>query len=70
MSHKFPSSWDNCATCGYWLGKREPDTFGSWVTVERIDARGKCWCLNGPWPRVEKSANQSCAKHTKWIVLR
>ena len=70
MAHKYPSSWKNCATCSYWLGDRQPDTFGMGVTVDAPDAKGKCWCLNGPWPRMEKGASQSCAKYHKWIVLR
>ena len=70
MAHKYPGSWKNCATCSYWTGIRQPDTFGMWVTVESHSAKGKCWCLNGPYPRMDKNANMSCSKYDKWAPLK
>ena len=34
MSTEYPSSWDCCATCAFWIGHREIDYFCQYVKVD------------------------------------
>lgn len=70
MSQKYPGSWDNCATCAYWLGERDVDSFAQWVTVDSSMERGKCMCRRSGWMRMEKCASMSCQQYEKWPVLK
>ena len=71
MSYQMGSSQKLCATCGYWIGQREPNFYGSMVVLESQSVRGKCWCLGGPFARAEKFSNTcACSRYERWIVLR
>ncbi|MBQ9099589.1 MAG: hypothetical protein IJY50_09215 [Clostridia bacterium] len=70
MSHSYPASWKNCATCAYWVGKREADFFTQWSRVESISAAGKCMCRKSGFMNREKPASASCSYYLKWAVLQ
>ena len=66
-----PSGSKLCATCNYWVGPREPDYFASGVELPDQCTKGKCWCLNGPFPRSERFSNNGCcSRYEKWAILR
>lgn len=69
MSQQYPSSWKQCATCAYWTGSRETDTFGQKVYVSSAVAKGKCRCRGSGWNNYEKQANASCNHYEKWAPL-
>ena len=59
-----------CATCNFWVGPRQPDYYGRAVVLESQIVKGKCWCLNGPYARVDKySNNTTCPRYEKWAML-
>lgn len=70
MSQQYPSSWKQCATCAYWTGKRETDTFGQRVYVDSAMTKGKCLCQKSGWAHCEKQANASCTHFDKWSPLK
>lgn len=70
MSQQYPHGFTVCATCAYWAGEREPDTFGQRVTVESSMARGKCMCRGSGWTHTEKQACAHCSSYEKWPVLK
>ena len=60
-----------CGTCEYWMGARQPNTFGSSVILADQSVSGKCWCLNGPHARSERFSNTTtCFSYKKWSVLK
>lgn len=70
MSQKYPASWNNCATCSYWLGERNVDSFVQNVEVSSSSERGKCLCKRSGWFRTEKQASMSCQSYDKWQPLK
>lgn len=70
MSQQYPSSWKQCATCAFWCGARECDTFGQRVTVASSGAQGKCAIPSGGWKGCQKQASASCSDYQKWPVLK
>lgn len=69
MSQQYPSNWERCATCAYWTGNRETDTFGQRVYVDSAMSKGKCLCKGSGWTNREKQANASCNHFEKWESL-
>ena len=69
MAQSYPASWKNCATCAFWLGKREPDYFCDNVKTDGATARGKCLCRSSGWFHQEKTASSSCQKYEIWPPL-
>lgn len=70
MSQQYPSTWKQCATCTYWLGKRECDCFGQRVTVSSPMEKGKCAIPRGSFKGADRQANGSCVDFEKWPVLK
>ena len=70
MSQQYPASWKQCATCTYWTGARETNIFGEWSKVDNPMAKGKCMCRGNGWTGMEKQANSSCVKFSKWSALK
>ena len=68
MSQKYPSNWKRCATCVYWTGPREVDTFGMWVSTDSSQTKGRCMCRAGSY-RIEKECNYTCQAYLKWPAL-
>ena len=56
-----------CATCEYWSGHREPD---SWFdNVEYMDNhKGKCYNKRS-WNGNEKYPTDNCNNWQRWMVL-
>lgn len=69
MDQQYPGNWNVCATCAYWAGKRESDTFGNRVTVDGPHENGKCCIPCGGWKGQNKQANSTCTDWKKWPVL-
>ena len=66
-----PGTQRLCATCEYWIGTREPNYFGDRVILDNQSSKGKCWYLNGPFPRSDRPSNMcACSCYEKWKVLR
>ena len=64
-----PGSWKICATCVFWIARRDTDTFGS--RVINCDNQGRCAVPCGPWRNTQRTANGSaCNCYQKWPVLR
>ncbi len=71
MSYQISGTENLCATCEYWIGPREPNYFGNMVVLDNQSTKGKCWCLNGPFPRSDRPSNMcACSRYEKWKVLR
>ena len=71
MEYKMGGHSKLCATCEYWIGPREPNYYGNMVVIENQSAKGRCWCLNGPYPRADRLNNiTACSRYQKWAVLR
>lgn len=71
MSYQMGGAQRLCATCEYWIGRREPNYFGNMVVLDSQSERGKCFCLNGPHVRAERLSNSSvCSRYEKWKVLQ
>lgn len=70
MSQQYPASWKQCATCAYWTGSRETNTFGEWAKVDSPMSKGKCMCQGSGWKNQDKQANASCPSFQKWAVLK
>ena len=70
MSDQYSNSWKVCATCSFWCGPRDVDSFGQYVTVESAMTQGKCMGNCG-WRNSMRQANgSSCNAFQKWAVLR
>ena len=69
MSQQYPSNWKNCATCVFWTGYRDVDTFGNYIKVDSAQTKGKCMCRGSGWCRTERTAGSTCNSHLKWPVL-
>ena len=69
MSERYPSSWKKCATCVFWTGPREVDTFGIWVSIDSSQTKGRCMCRGGSF-RVEKPGSYVCNCYIKWMALQ
>ncbi len=67
---QFTKNFKNCATCNYWGGTRQVDTFGSRVTVGSSSVKGKCLLQGGPWKGQERTASSTCNKWTAWAALK
>lgn len=60
-----------CGTCEYWVGSRQPNTFGSAVILDGQSVNGKCFCLNGPHARGDRLSNSTtCNCYKKWAALK
>ena len=70
MAQNYSNSWKNCATCAFWCGARQCDTFGIKVTVEGSSTRGRCSIPSGGWKGQERQASAGCNDWQKWPVLR
>lgn len=71
MEYQMSGNSKLCATCEYWVGSRQPNTFGSTVILEDQSIKGKCFCLNGPHARTERLSNStSCFCYKKWATLK
>ena len=58
-----------CATCVYWIGRRDVDLYGSKVT--NCDQEGRCAIPSGPHRNTQRQANFcACSRYEKWPVLR
>ena len=68
MSTEYPSSWDCCATCAFWIGHREIDYFCQYVKVDSPTATGKCKCRDSWW-NCDRQVRQSCSFFKKWQIL-
>ncbi len=69
--YQYPYNWSHCATCDYWLGKRELcDIFGSRLEVESPMDQGKCANRqSGCWQQI-KQANGCCSQYKRWGALK
>lgn len=65
---RIPSMFKNCATCVFWVGPRDVDTFATNVIVESRQTEGKCMCRQG-WYRQQRKATDNCSSYEKWKVL-
>lgn len=64
--YKFsPRQWHNCATCGFWDGKRRVTEHGA-AEAER-NARGECLAHSR---NAEKYATASCIAWRLWDDLQ
>lgn len=70
MAQQYPSSWKQCATCAYWMGARESDTFGQRVTVANSGTQGTCAIPRGGWKGQPRQASGICSDWQKWPVLK
>ena len=71
MEYKMGGHSKLCATCEFWVGPRQPDTFGGMVILPEQSVYGKCWCLNGPHARADRLSNfTTCSCYKKWGMLR
>ncbi|MBO4983967.1 MAG: hypothetical protein J6D23_07895 [Clostridia bacterium] len=70
MAQQFGSHMKFCATCNYWVGQRETDTFGSYSKVQDFNAKAKCMCPNGPWRNQPRGPMSGCSCYERWAVLR
>lgn len=71
MSHQYPASWKQCATCAFWAGKRETNTYGQYALVDSTMEKGKCMCRGSGWTNQDKQAGSSaCSSFQKWPVLK
>ena len=68
MSQSYPSNWKKCATCVYWTGPREVDTFGIRITVASATTEGRCMCRSAHY-RVNRDAGFICSSYVKWPAL-
>ena len=57
-----------CATCEYWLGKRELISGNSQVKVGSAIDKGKC--INGGFKGVDKQGGSSCGDFKKWSLVK
>ena len=65
--NNYSKTWQNCATCEFWVGPRAPDHWRERVEVEN-DAKGEC--TGKTWNRSQKTATQSCSDWKAWSVLK
>ena len=70
MARQCNSSMKFCATCAFWMGARETDSFGTYAKVESDMTKGKCMCPTGGFKMQERQALASCTSFKKWSVLR
>jgi len=70
MAAEFTKSWKKCATCEYWGGPRQIDSFGHKVTVDSNNVKGKCLLQGGPWKGHDKKAIDTCNKWKLWSVMK
>lgn len=66
----YPSSYEYCATCSYWGGKRQPDSPKTRVIVDSSSAKGKCLLQSGPNKGQDMSMEKKCGKWEKWKALK
>lgn len=71
MSQQYPAgSYKNCATCAFWTGSRDTNTFGEYASVSSPMAKGSCASPKSGSKGSEKQANGSCPAWQKWPVLK
>lgn len=71
MSYQMGGCQKLCATCGFWVGPREPNYFANMVVLDNQSIKGKCFCLNGPHARAERLSNSgACSRYEKWQILK
>lgn len=70
MAQDYPKTFKNCATCNYWGGSRQADSFGNKVTVSSSSSKGKCFCQGSPWKGSDKQAKETCSKREHWGALK
>lgn len=65
----YPGNYRICATCAYWVARRDADLYGARVT--ECDEKGRCAVHQGPYRNMQRPCNGSaCEKHLRWPVLR
>ena len=58
-----------CATCVYYIARRDVNIFNSWVT--NCENQGRCAIPNGPFRNAQRTANTcACSYYEKWPVLK
>lgn len=64
----FPAYVKNCATCDYWAGHREANTYQKLVQVKEFTDKGKCNNLKCGFRNQQMLAGTgaSCDYHKKW----
>ena len=70
MSQNYNTNWKICATCAYWMGRRDCDHFNQHAIVSSSNESGTCKIPSGPWRNSSKAANASCPSYLKWPVLK
>ena len=69
MSQFFGSNQKMCATCAFWTGQRECDSYG--MNVKNCTGYGKCAVPNGPFKNSDRLGNTcACFNWEKWPVLK
>lgn len=61
MNNKIPSTWKNCATCTYWLGRQMPDVFNNYV---EFDMNERAKCNGGGFNQCQVNGMASCSRWT------
>jgi hypothetical protein len=71
MSYQYHANNQCCATCNYWAGPRQVDTFNSKSIVDRDTSSGRCVAPAGVGYRgSDKNANHSCNGWSLWGAIR
>lgn len=70
MAQTYSKIFKNCATCDYWGGNRDVDTFGQRVTVDSAASKGKCLLQGGPWKGQMRQASATCSKWKLWDAMK
>lgn len=59
----------NCASCEYWMGKREVALAPGWIKlINGYNGKGKC-CGQGPWRGLDIAPGYTCKGYQKWRYL-
>ena len=67
MAQDYSGNLKLCATCAYWVGQRDCDTFRTWV--KNCSNEGRCALPNGPI-RTTPANKCACLNWEKWSVLK
>ena len=67
---QYSNNCEQCATCAYWGGNRQTDTFRQRVDVGSAMTTGTCLNRNSPWSNTQRQANSYCNCFEKWPVLK
>ena len=69
MSQQIPFHFRMCATCTYWAGCRELDTFGTFSIIEDGQPFGRCMNPESGWYKGSSMAQNCCTKYEKWPAM-